>query len=146
MEKYSLEYGHAQAIIQLSIANNIGIYALKDISIPYLIGKRKELASLRELIGEKQEAVKLIEDYDVRNNKEKQLDELTRRLLDVWKKSSNLRDGYNTFIERIVVGSGVMALTGLALLFHSAYYYGDRIDDRILLLIYILYLPLAVMV
>jgi hypothetical protein len=53
-----MKFNEIQAVIQLSIGINIGIYALEDINIQYLTDQRRDLTSLRRLAGEKLETIK----------------------------------------------------------------------------------------
>lgn len=72
----------------------------------------------------------------MREDKEKLLEKEMDCLLNVWHRSSKIRDGYDNFTRNMVVGSGIMALTGLLLLFHSSHHYDHSVICGMLFLIY----------
>ncbi|ACB28394.1 hypothetical protein [Methylobacterium radiotolerans] len=139
-----MTYGEMQAVVQLAVGLNVGLYALKELSLPYVLRQRKGLVSLRMALGEAKEIVATIADRIERENKTKDLSRISGRIMRVWRKSTNLQNELDKFLKFMNWCSGISAGISLCVLFYTAHNYGHEADNLIVAIVYLCYLTIPV--
>ena len=118
-------YGEFQAVIQLSIALNVGIFVVTDLALPYLERQRKDLANLRLIAGAINNNIIAMPEGPERDDKKNKLDAVLSKINTIVPRSSGLKRGSVEFVFSLTLGAAILAFVGLVLLFESALKYGD---------------------
>ncbi|MEN3214014.1 hypothetical protein PUR23_28955 [Methylorubrum populi] len=139
-----MTYGEIQAVVQLAVGLNVGLYALKELSLPYVLRQRKDLGSLKMALGEAKETVATIADRAERESKTRELNRILGRITRVGRRSTKLRDELDGFLKFMNWWSGMSACISLIILFYTAHNYGHETNDLIVAIIYLCYLTLPI--
>jgi len=139
-----MTYSEVQAIVQLSVGLNVGIFALKELSIPYLTRQRNDFASLRAYLGEAKELIVQIPTIETREEKLQHWNILFRKVMRIWPQSTSIRRGLDHFIFFMSVAAGIAAVLGLWMLYDTSQYYSQQIPNHFLPTVSLCYAPLLI--
>ena len=139
-----MTYGEVQAIVQLSVALNVGIFALKELSIPYLTRQKNDFASIRADIGEARGLIEQIPDISLQEEKMRQWNILFGKVMSIWPRSTQLRRGLDFFIFCMSVAAGIATVLGLWMLYDTSQYYSEKIPNHFLPVLFLCYAPLLI--
>ena len=124
-----MKYGEIQAVVQLCVALNVGIFALRDLAVPFY---DRQLAALE---GFHEQALKrrVLVDRDKgdahRSAKLKAISEISDEAFGYMKKMKEIRINLDENILRMSISGAIFAGLSLWMLFRTAAYYNNELPN-----------------
>ncbi|MCF4130053.1 hypothetical protein [Methylobacterium sp. SyP6R] len=136
-----MTYGELQAVFQLAVGLNIGVYALKDISFSTTSMASKDYNYVRLSIDVRAAKLKRIESSPERKEYDDLLSMINEKIVDRWAKSKKFNESWGEFIRYSTVATGITAFIALYYLFMTSYKYTNHAPGFIKFMAYLVYLP-----
>lgn len=139
-----MKCGEIQAVVQLAVAINLGIYAIKDLSVPYLLRQRAQLNDLRALLNEKLDNLTKMDHSSVGKERKDEFECINRRISSVYRKSTHTWDLLESYNLGTVSAASICFFMSIYCLFHTAYFYNEQAPYWLIYATYISYFSVTV--
>lgn len=139
-----MKYGEIQAIIQLAVGLNVGIFALTSLSLPYKKKQKRHLKVTYKYMSEIEKLINGTKDPHVRHDLGVAFKLVEEKLRNHSEGTAGNWRVFSFFINCMVVAAMISIFIGMGLLYDSAVSYDFQVPHDVKILVGILYLPLLV--
>lgn len=136
-----MNYGEIQAIFQLAVGLNIGVYALKDISLSGDSMITTNYNYMRLSMDRRAAELKRIESNPERQMYDDLLSVLNEKVVDRWAKTNKYKQEWSKFVTISTFATGIMAFISLYFLFITSYKYTEAASCFTIFFAYFVYAP-----